>query len=125
MPTPGTLHSHGFQRALLSQPDQTCGRTLFESAVVGGSLALGRLSGALKAGKLTDILTLNTESEQLAGCQNDEILDTFIFSGDSRLVSDVWTADCHVIREGCHINRQPIQARYLKTKKRIMERLTT
>ena len=125
MPTPNTLHSHGFQRSLLSQPDQACGRTLFESSVVGGSLALGRLSGVLKAGNLADILTLNTESEQLAGCQNDEILNIFIFSGDNRLVSDLWATDCHVIREGCHINRQLIQARYLKTKKRIMERLTT
>lgn len=125
MPPPGTLHSHGFQRALLSHPDQVYGRTLFESAVVGGSLALGRLSGTLKAGNFADILMLNTESEQLAGCQRDEILNIFIFSGDNRLVSDLWATDCHVVREGCHINRQLIQAKHLKTKKRIMERLTT
>ena len=113
------------QRALLSQPGQSCGRTLFESAVLGGSLALGRLSGALKAGYLADILTLHSESEQLACCQGDEILDTFIFSGDNRLVSDVWSAGRHVVREGCHINRQPIQEKYHKAKKQIMERLNT
>ena len=113
------------QRAILSQPGYSCGRTLFESALLGASLALGRLSGSLKAGNFADILALDSESEQLACCQGDEILDTFVFSGDNRLVSDVWVAGRHVVREGCHINRQPIQDNYLMTKKKIMQRLIT
>ena len=63
------------------------------------------------------------EFEKLACCRGDENLDTFISSCDNRLVSDIWATDRHVVREGCHINRQPDQERYLKPKEKIMERL--
>lgn len=113
---------HG-KRALMSQAGQSCGAALYESTLLGGSLALGRPSGAIAPGNCADILALDSDSEHLAYCQGDEILDTFIFSGDNSLVSDVWAAGRHVVTEGRHVNRQSIQERYVKTKKKIMERL--
>ncbi len=110
-------------RALMAQPGQSCGRVLFESALLGGSLALGRSSGAIAPGNLADLLALNSESDDLAYCQGDQFLDTFIFSGDNGLVSDVWSAGRHVVKDGQHINRQCIQDRYLHTKKKILGRL--
>ncbi|MCY4052219.1 MAG: formimidoylglutamate deiminase [Gammaproteobacteria bacterium] len=111
------------QRAVLSQFGQSSGRAIFEAALLGGSLALARKCGSIEAGQLADIFTLDANSAVLADCENDEILDSFIFSGDNQLVLDVWSAGRHVVKGGQHIHRDRIQDRYIQVKKAIRKRL--
>jgi formimidoylglutamate deiminase len=42
----------------------------------------------------------------------DMTLDTLIFAADHRAIRDVWSAGRHVVREGAHVNRAAIVARF-------------
>jgi hypothetical protein len=41
------------------------------------------------------------------------MLDSLIFAGGDGLVSDVWAAGRHVVRDGQHVDRERIVADYL------------
>ncbi len=60
-------------------------------------------------------MALDGDALDIAGRTGDRILDTFIFAGDDRWVSDVWSAGRHVVRDGRHIARDRIRARYRET----------
>lgn len=98
-------------RAVLATPDHSTGRVLFEGAVQGGAQA-GARTGALVVGGLADLLALDTRATDLIGVKGDALLDTFIFAGDDRIVSDVWSAGRHVVQAGVHIARETITSRY-------------
>jgi formimidoylglutamate deiminase len=55
----------------------------------------------------------------LAGLVGDGLLDAWIFAGDDRLVSDVWAAGRHVVKDGAHIAREAVSARFNKTMARL------
>ncbi|MGR3715220.1 MAG: formimidoylglutamate deiminase, partial [Thermohalobaculum sp.] len=78
-------------RAVLAGPGST-GRVLFEGAVAGGARACGRDAGAIEAGRLADLMTLDGECLALAGLDGDMALDGWIFAGDDQAVRDVWSA---------------------------------
>lgn len=99
-------------RAVLATETQSTGRVLFEGAAKGGALAAGRNSGTIEAGKLADLMALNADHIDLLGKQKDMILDSYIFAGDDRMVTDVWSAGRHMVSGGRHKNRDVILARY-------------
>ncbi|MGJ8564722.1 MAG: formimidoylglutamate deiminase [Alphaproteobacteria bacterium] len=99
-------------RAVLATETQSTGRVLFEGAAKGGALAAGRNSGTIKAGKLADLMALNADHIDLLGKQEDMILDSYIFAGDDRMVTAVWSAGRHMVSGGRHKNRDVILARY-------------
>lgn len=101
-------------RAVLTTAEMSAGRTLFEGAARGGATAAGRNSGAIESGRLADLVALDAGAIDLAGKQGDKILDAYIFAGDDRLVTDVWSAGRHMVKEGRHIKRDAIVAQYRK-----------
>lgn len=106
-------------RVILADGTRSAGRFLYESGLAGGAQALGRSCGALQAGYLADIVCLDGNSLALAGAREDEILDTWIFAGDDRLVTEVWSAGRHVVEGGRHRTREAIEARYRKVLARL------
>jgi formimidoylglutamate deiminase len=110
-------------RAVLATPDASTGRVLFDGAVAGGAQAAGRMSGAIEAGRLADLLALDADAVDLLGREGDAILDSWIFAGDARIVTDVWAAGRHVVAHGQHRSRSAIEARYRKTILSLKERL--
>ncbi len=100
-------------RAALASPDRSTGRRLFEAVCEGGARAAGRNSGAIAVGRLADLVALDGGAVDLAGRAGDTILDCFIFAGDDRMVTDVWSAGRHMVHGGRHIAREAIIARYL------------
>ena len=98
-------------RAVLAGPGST-GRVLFESAVAGGARACGRDAGAIEAGRLADLMTLDGERLALAGLDGDMALDGWIFAGDDRAVRDVWSAGRRLVVGGHHFARAAVEARY-------------
>jgi formimidoylglutamate deiminase len=99
-------------RAVLATPDKSTGRTLFESAAQGGAQAAGRDAGAIEPGKLADLVALDAHATNLLGKSGDAILDSYIFAGDDRLVTDVWSAGRHLVQEGRHTAHEAIEQRY-------------
>lgn len=102
-------------RAALASADQSTGRRMFEGILQGGARAADRQSGRIESGCWADMLTLDTSSEHLWGRAGDEILDSWIFAGDDRLVRDVWSAGRHMVVDGKHVARDRIVANYKRT----------
>ena len=109
----------GKGRAMFATADKSTGRVLFEGVVQGGAQAAGRQSGGIRVGDWADMLALDMGAVDLEGRQGDDILDAFIFAGDDRLVTDVWSAGRHVVTGGRHLARERIEAGY----RRVMARL--
>lgn len=99
-------------RNVVFAPGQSTGRALYEASLKGGARALGRDSGALKVGAYADMVTLDMTALALDGRQGDRILDGWIFAGDDSLVSDVWAAGRHKVKDGRHVAREAVEKRY-------------
>jgi formimidoylglutamate deiminase len=108
-------------RAMLATPEKSTGRVLHEAVCVGGAQAAGRTSGAIAPGMLADLVALDAGHIDLAGRSGDTLLDTFIFAGDSSLVSDVWSAGRHVVKQGRHVAREAIKCAYGKATAQLMD----
>jgi formimidoylglutamate deiminase len=102
-------------RAVLATQDNSTGRLLYESAAIGGAQATGRNAGTIAPGSLADLVALDHESIALTGLQADTLLDSYVFAGSDALVTDVWSAGRHVVKQGRHIRADEITSRYRKT----------
>jgi formimidoylglutamate deiminase len=91
------------------------GRTLFESALKGGSQALGVATAGLTAGAFADIVSLDAHSVALAGRSGDAILDSWIFGAGCSLVDCVWARGRKVVKDGRHHARETIALRFRQT----------
>ena len=69
-------------------------------------------SGAIAAGRWADLLALGDLGPDGIGRRGDAVLDTWIFARDDRYVADVWSAGRHLVRNGSHVSRPAIEARY-------------
>jgi formimidoylglutamate deiminase len=109
-------------RAALANSHST-GRRLFDAVVQGGAQAAGRNSGRIEVGQWADLLALDGEHPDLEGRNGDTILDSYVFAGDDRMVTDVWSAGRHCVTAGRHIAREVIVNRYRSVMKSLGERL--
>lgn len=110
-------------RAALATAEASTGRRLYDAVCAGGAQAAGREGSRIAPGAFADLLALDGEAPDLAGREGDVLLDSAIFAGGDRLVRDVWAAGRHVVREGRHVRREAIVARYLATQRGLREAL--
>ena len=110
-------------RAVLARPGTSTGRTLFDAAARGGAQAAMRDAGALAPGRLADLVALDRDSADLVGMRGDTLLDSFIFAGGDRMITDVWSAGRHVVEDGRHVRRDAITRRYVGAIRRLQEAL--
>ncbi|WP_245453445.1 formimidoylglutamate deiminase [Aquibium carbonis] len=110
-------------RVVLAGPGQSAGRNLYTKAVGGGAQALGRDSGAIAPGLCADLVAIDPERDGLPGLSGDRILDGFVFAGSNRSVTDLWSAGRHAVRDGRHLARDGIVARYTATIRAVLARL--
>lgn len=99
-------------RAALADAETSTGRRIFDGICSGGAKAAGRGSGTIAIGEWADLLAFDMTHINLTGLRGDTILDTFAFTGDNRMVSDVWAAGRHMVQDGQHIRRAEITRRY-------------
>lgn len=99
-------------RAMLAEQGRSAGRLLLEEAARGGAISAGRDSGTITAGRWADLIALDGEATNLIGRTDDHIIDSWVFAGDDRMVSNVWSAGRHMVRDGQHIAREAITERY-------------
>ncbi len=96
---------------LASGAGTSTGRTLFDTALAGGARAL-RAPGGLEKGASCDVVSLSADHVALAERLGDEILDSWIFSGDHGVVENVWRAGQKVVSQGRHVRHEAITGRY-------------
>ncbi len=104
------------QRNLLT--DAGCastGRYLLDGALAGGATACGRRIGRIEPGYRADLIALDAGHPRLYGRREDEILDSWIFSGNDNLVRDVWIGGKQVVSRGHHADEDRIADEYRRT----------
>jgi len=105
------LQTHG--RNVLASPSVTnTGRNLVDAALAGGALACGRPIGKIENGYRADLLVLDRNHPRLYGRKADDLLDSWIFSGNDNLVRDVYIGGNKVIDNGHHANEDEIEQDY-------------
>jgi cytosine/adenosine deaminase-related metal-dependent hydrolase len=95
---------------------QSTGRSLYAAAWSGGARALGQPAGGIEAGAAADIVALADHESTVP----ETILDRWIFGARSNLVDTVWRYGRIVVREGRHVSRDAISARYGRSMARLM-----
>ena len=78
-------------------------------------------SGAIAVGQWADLVALDDDATHLVGRNGDTLLDSWIFAGDDRLVTDVWAAGRHRVQNGQHIAHAAITNAYRKTLARLQD----
>lgn len=99
-------------RNVVAGTSASTGRVLFETALKGGSQALGVATPGLTEGAFVDIVSLDAGNVALAGRSGDAILDSWIFGAGRSLVDCVWARGRKVVRNGRHHARETIALRF-------------
>ena len=108
---------------LTSQDSPSNGRFLYQHAASGGAQALGRNSGIIEVGAFADLVALDGDHHVSTDLKHDTILDSWIFSSDNQIVTDVWAAGRHVVRNGMHIEHEHISRQFKQTMKKLRQAL--
>ncbi len=108
-------------RNIISSEDEpSTGTVLYGRALHGGANASGMPIGCFMGGKpelpsvgtRADLLVLDEASPLLAGRDASNVLDTWMFAGNSNLVRDVMVNGDWVVRDFRHRDESRIAARY-------------
>ena len=110
-------------RAALASDTKSTGRRLLEGAAKGGAQASARGSGVIEIGAYADLLALDGSIIDFISKKRDTLLDAWIFAGSEPAVRDVWSAGRHVVKDGRHVERDAIRARYATTIRSLGERI--
>lgn len=91
---------------------RSTGRALLDAAWAGGARACGRPLGALAPHLRGDVVVLDPEHPSLVGRAHDDLLDSWIFSGEESPVRHVLVGGRWVVRDGRHEKREEIAQGY-------------
>jgi formimidoylglutamate deiminase len=114
--------SHRSRNVLALQTGASTGRSLFDAALAGGAQPMGTRATdtpGLVVGASADLFTLAATHPSLVGRSGDALLDTWIFGTRSDGVDRVWRHGRCVVREGRHVAREAIEARFTAAMRRL------
>ncbi|MBL9046408.1 MAG: formimidoylglutamate deiminase [Tabrizicola sp.] len=99
-------------RAVMADAGRSTGRLLWDGVAEGGAKAAGRATGAIAPGRWADLLALETTDLRLEGLTGDTLLDAFLFAGRDGLVTDLWSAGRHIVKDSRHIAHDSVAFRF-------------
>ncbi|EIM30477.1 formimidoylglutamate deiminase [Microvirga lotononidis] len=111
---------HRARNVLAEHEGQSTGRSLYDRALAGGAQALGRRIGTIEAGHRADLVVLDAAHPDLAAVSGDRWIDSYVFVAGKAAIDTVFVAGEAVVRNGRHVNREAIRARYLHAMARIL-----
>ncbi len=108
------------QRNVLAAPElvgpgASTGRNLLNGALAGGARACGRRIGSIATGYRADLLALDGNHPRLYARHGDDLIDSWIFSGNENLVRHVYVGGKKVIDNGHHADEEAIAQNYRAT----------
>uniref|UniRef100_UPI002635E864 amidohydrolase family protein n=1 Tax=uncultured Ruegeria sp. TaxID=259304 RepID=UPI002635E864 len=95
-------------RNVLVEEDGSVGQTLFCNAALGGAQALARAAGQIAEGVLADLVAIDSQDPALCALRPEQLLDGLVFAAKDHVVTDLWSAGRHQVRQGRHIARDRI-----------------
>ena len=96
------------------------GDALYTGAARGGAQALGRGTGTIAVGQLADLVAIDSTDPALCALQTHQLLDGLAFAAKDRVVTDVWSAGRHSVKDGRHIQRDQITTAYRSAMESVM-----
>lgn len=96
------------------------GDALYTGAARGGAQALGRGKGEITVGQFADLVAIDSADPALCALQTHQLLDGLVFAAKDRVVTDVWSAGRHAVKDGRHVRRDQITAAYRSTIENLM-----
>ncbi|MCP4389514.1 MAG: formimidoylglutamate deiminase [Gammaproteobacteria bacterium] len=103
------------RNVLASSTTVNTGRNLLDAALAGGARACGRAIGSIAPGYRADLLVLDCDHARLYGRRQDDLIDSWIFSGNENLVRDVYIGGNRLITDGHHADEDMIAQNYRAT----------
>ncbi len=110
---------HRSRNQLAGGFNRSTGRNLFDTVVAGGAQACGHNSGAIDVGKRADFVVLDTRHPLLCERSGDELIDSWVFSGNATTVRDVYVGGRKVIDGGHHAQEQQVEAQFRSALKQL------
>jgi len=110
-------------RNVMTPEAGSVGAFLYDAAARGGAQALGRDAGMIAQGKLADLMAIDSTHLSLCALPDEHLLDGLCFAAPDTVVTDVWSAGRHAVRQGRHVARDEIAARYRGAVRTLMEAL--
>ncbi|MCC4609381.1 formimidoylglutamate deiminase [Xanthomonas campestris pv. zinniae] len=107
-------------RNVLAPADVSSGRWLYEQAGRGAAQALGIVVHGIQAGAAADLVELESTHPALLARDDDALLDSWIFAARAGAVRSVWRAGRAVVRDGRHIDRARIAARFAQVLRTVL-----
>lgn len=99
-------------RNVLVVGEGSVGHTLYTGAAKGGVKALARNAGSIATGRLADLVAIDTSTPALCALKPSQILDGLVFAAKDTVVTDLWSAGRHMVKEGRHVSRDEIIENY-------------
>ncbi len=99
------------QRNVLNTTNMpSTGKYLYQQACSGGAQATGRLTGKIQVGYRADFVVIDHDHPRLFGRSDDDLIDSWIFSGNDNPVTDVYIGGVRLIADRMHHNEDQINA---------------
>ncbi|MGU3575269.1 formimidoylglutamate deiminase [Brucellaceae bacterium C25G] len=105
-------------RNVLAQNEGSTGRALFDGAIVGGNISMGRADDGIKMGSSADFVSL--DMQRLPDAKGDTILDAWIFTGRAS-ISDVWVRGKKQVENGRHALRDEAESAFQQTIRELLD----
>lgn len=106
---------HKTRNQLAGGADKSTGRNLFELAARGGAQACAHGAGQIAVGQPADLVVLEQNAATLLGRDEDQILDSWIFSGNANVVQEVYVAGQRVVENGRHVHAEQVLTAFSQT----------
>ncbi len=100
---------------LVSAQNLNTGRNLLEGVLHGGAQACGRKIGRIETGYRADFVALDSQQPRLYGRIQDDLIDSWIFSGNTNLVESVFVGGKKIIDQGHHPDEETIARNFRQT----------
>ncbi|RYD61985.1 MAG: formimidoylglutamate deiminase, partial [Sphingomonadales bacterium] len=99
------------RNVLAKSEGRSTGQALFAAGIDGGGQALGCATG-IAVGHAADMIAIDDRHASMAGRSTEAIMDAFVFAAGRQAIDTVWRRGAVVVRQGRHVARDAIVARY-------------
>ena len=99
-------------RNVLVVGEGSVGHAIYCGAAKGGAQAMARGTGQIANGAWADLVAIDSTDPSLCALKSEQLLDGLVFAAKDRVVTDVWSAGRHAVRQGRHVDRERVTAAY-------------
>ncbi len=101
-------------------PGRSTGEDMFAAALAGGARATG-ISAGLAEGASADIVSLDLAHPSLAGVEQGDLFDRWIFAAGHAAVDRVWRRGQLCVEGGRHLQREGVMRAYMRAIDSVLE----